>query len=103
MILRFWRGKIAPGNLPAYQSFLAGVIFPKVRKLKGNLGAELMVRHAGEEVDVIVETRWAALDDIHAFAGENISVAVVEPEARALLKSFDDYVTHYEIALGAGE
>ena len=33
-----------------------------------------------------------------AFAGENIDVAIVEPEGRAALSEFDDFARHYEVA-----
>lgn len=34
---------------------------------------------------------------VRAFAGEQPEVAVVEPEARAVLVRFDDTVSHYEV------
>jgi hypothetical protein len=100
MIVRIWEAEIEAANLPAYREFLEMTIFPKVRALPGNRGAELLLHDAGYEIDVIVETRWDSLGDIHAFAGKDVSVAVIEPEARALLKRYDDFVTHYEVALG---
>jgi hypothetical protein len=100
MIVRVWYAEIDGRNMPAYRDFLEREIFPKVKKLPGNRGAELLAHDAGELIDVIVETRWNTLDDIHAFAGEDISVAVIEPEARALLARYDETVTHYEVVLG---
>ena len=37
------------------------------------------------------------MDAIRKFAGERAESAVVEPEARAVLDEFDDFVRHYEI------
>jgi hypothetical protein len=34
---------------------------------------------------------------IRKFAGEAADAAVVEPEARAVLAEYDDFVRHYEI------
>jgi heme-degrading monooxygenase HmoA len=101
MIVRVWRAEIEAENLPAYRDFLDKQVFPKLRGLPGNLGAELLVHKEADEVDVIVESRWQVLNDIHAFAGDDISVAVMEPEAIALLKRYDSFVTHYEVALEA--
>ena len=36
---------------------------------------------------------------VRAFAGDDPSVAVVEPEARAVLRDLDAHVTHFELAL----
>jgi mannose-6-phosphate isomerase-like protein (cupin superfamily) len=40
------------------------------------------------------------MDAIRSFAGENVDVAVVEPEARAVLEDFDTRVRHIELADG---
>jgi hypothetical protein len=47
----------------------------------------------------MVQSRWTSRASITAFAGEEISRAVVEPEARALLTRFDETVSHYDVAL----
>jgi hypothetical protein len=39
------------------------------------------------------------MDAVRGFAGERAETAVVEPEARALLVSWDDQVEHVPIAL----
>ncbi len=48
-------------------------------------------------VEFLVLTRWTSLDAIRAFAGDDIRKAVVEPEAAALLASFDSTVEHFEV------
>jgi len=44
---------------------------------------------------------WQSLDAVRAFAGADIEAAVVEPEARAVLASFDSRVSHYTIGINA--
>jgi hypothetical protein len=44
-----------------------------------------------------VETRWASLDAIRAFAGEALDRAVVEPGAVAALVRFEETVGHFEV------
>ena len=44
-------------------------------------------------------TRWTSIEAIRGFAGEDLERAVVEPEARALLVSFDERVQHRTIVL----
>ena len=43
-------------------------------------------------------TLWDSIDSVKGFAGENPEIAVVEPEARAVLSNFDSFVRHYQIA-----
>jgi hypothetical protein len=40
---------------------------------------------------------WESMDAIRAFAGPRPDVAVVEPEARAVLSRYDREVRHYEV------
>jgi hypothetical protein len=44
-----------------------------------------------------VSQLWDSLDSIRQFSGENLELAVVEPEARAVLSTFDDFVRHYAV------
>jgi hypothetical protein len=39
------------------------------------------------------------MEAIHQFAGADAEVAVVAPNAEALLRAYDTTVTHYDIAL----
>jgi hypothetical protein len=43
-------------------------------------------------------TLWNSLDAIKAFAGDDVSTAIVELEGRAALSGFDDFAIHYEVA-----
>lgn len=49
-------------------------------------------------VEIVVVTRWESMGAISAFAGADVDLAVVEPEARAVLSRFDDRVRHIELA-----
>jgi hypothetical protein len=48
-------------------------------------------------VEFLVLTRWRSIEAIRAFAGDEITRAVVEPGAVAPLIDFDATVTHYEV------
>ncbi len=45
----------------------------------------------------MVTTMWRSLDAIKAFAGDDITTAVVPPAAQALMVRYDDRAVHYEI------
>jgi heme-degrading monooxygenase HmoA len=97
MIVRMWRGREKKNMAGAYRRHLEGSVFPRLRTLPGFLGASLLQRREGGEAEVLVMTRWASMAAIEAFSGPDPERAVVEPEARAGLASFDDVVTHHEV------
>ena len=45
-------------------------------------------------------TYWESMDAIRKFAGDRPEVAVVPPEARALMREFDETVRHYDVVEG---
>lgn len=49
------------------------------------------------ETAFLVLTFWDSLEAVRGFAGEDIGRAVVEPEAEAALRRFDEVVWHYEV------
>jgi heme-degrading monooxygenase HmoA len=97
MIMRMWRGREKKDSAGAYRRHLEESVFPRLRTLPGFMGASLLRREEGGEAEVLVMTRWASMSAVEAFAGPDPEKAVVEPEARAALASFDEVVTHHEI------
>ena len=98
MIVRAWRGRAAVSRADGYATHFRRDVLPALEKLDGFLGALLLRQVQGREVEFLVLTRWASLGAVRAFAGDDIDRAVVEPEAAAILLSFDKRVHHYEIA-----
>ena len=74
MIARLWRGRAA-GAISGYRG---------ARVLRSGL-------------EFLVITEWDSMDAVRRFAGDDPQVAVVEPEARAVLSEFDEAVRHYEV------
>jgi heme-degrading monooxygenase HmoA len=101
MIVRMWRGQAKAANADAYEHFVTTRVFAELPAIAGHRGAYLLKRPVGDEVEFIAVTLWDSIAAIRAFAGETIDRAVVEPEARAVLSSFDDFVRHFELAHGA--
>ena len=98
MIARIWRGQASAENAPRYQDHASQRVFPSLRSLPGHRGAYLLARDTDDEVEFLAITLWDNIDSIKRFAGENFELAVVEPEARAILSEFDHVVRHYRIA-----
>jgi hypothetical protein len=62
------------------------------------VGARLLRRESGDEVEFLVLTEWTSWEAIRVFAGEDPGAAVIEPAARAVLTHADEHVSHYELA-----
>ena len=52
-------------------------------------------------VELTAHTFWESPEVIRAFAGDDITVAIVEPEARAMLLDFDRTATHRSVIADA--
>ena len=97
MIVRLWRASAHASRRAAYPAHFHGAVLPALQAIAGFQGATLLQREQGAEVEFLVLTRWESLSAIAAFAGGDVARAVVEPEAKAALTSFDRTVQHYEI------
>ena len=95
--MRMWRGRSTPERAGDYIQHATKRVFPKVRAIEGHRGAYLLRRELGDGIELVVLTLWESMDAVRRFAGPEPAKAVVEPEARAVLTSFDDFVTHYEV------
>jgi antibiotic biosynthesis monooxygenase (ABM) superfamily enzyme len=99
VIARIWHGWTSPDNADAYEEFLRKKMFPSIHRVPGYIDADLLRRDAGEEIGFVTITRFESLESVRAFAGEDYELAVVEPEARALLSRFDERSEHYEVVI----
>lgn len=72
-------------------------VFPSLVSFPGHRGAYLLTREVDGEVEFLAVTFWNNIESVKRFTGENSELAVVEPEARAVLSDFDTFVRHYEI------
>jgi hypothetical protein len=97
MIARLWKARCASRNAGAYEMLLLTKILPELGKTDGCLGAYLMRREAGGEMEFAVLHLFESLAAVKAFAGNDYEVAVVPEEARALLASFDPVAQHFDV------
>ena len=97
MIARVWHGSTRPSDADRYIAHLRQNVFPELKAIEGFRGVQLLRRARGDRVDFTVITTWESLDAIRRFAGADSEVAVVAPEAQAILTSYDRRAAHYEI------
>jgi heme-degrading monooxygenase HmoA len=99
MIVRTWRGWTTPDNADAYERLLKSEVFRGIaaKSMAGYQRIELLRRDLGEEVEFMTMMRFASLDDVKQFMGEDYEQAYVPAEARRILKRFDARSQHYEL------
>ena len=96
-------GRSTPEKSGEYVQHATSKVFPTLRAIAGHRGAYLLRRAVDGAVELVVLTIWESMESVRKFAGDEPEKAVVEPEARAVLTSFDDCVTHFEIIDRANE
>jgi hypothetical protein len=99
VICRLWRGWTTPENADPYQRIVHAEVIPGIeaRKIPGFRHIDLMKRELGNEVEFQTLMWFDSLDAIKAFIGEDYAVSHVPPQARAVLKRFDERASHYEV------
>ncbi len=105
MIVRTWSATADAAGAGSYSSYFEGTLLPELRKLPGFNGAYLLRRDLGEDgvVELTTHTFWESPEVIRAFAGDDISVSAVEPEARAMLLDFDRTAAHRIVVVDASD
>jgi heme-degrading monooxygenase HmoA len=99
LIVRTWGARTTPANVAAYARHFRESLSPALERLRGFAGAEMLQRNTGadSDVEIVVVTRWASMDAVRGFAGDDVEEAVVEPAAAAVLTSYDRRVKHYAV------
>jgi len=97
MISRHWGALVKRELAPDYIRHLRAETLPRLRAIDGFVDATIQRRDLPDGVEFVVITHWRSLDAIRAFAGADAEVAVVPPDAQAMMLSFDARVRHYEV------
>jgi heme-degrading monooxygenase HmoA len=97
MILRMWRARATTENAHKYVQHTTNKVFPALRAIEGHRGTYLLRRTADGDIEIVVLTLWDSMEAVRKFAGAEPEKAVVQPEARAVLISFDEFVSHFDM------
>jgi heme-degrading monooxygenase HmoA len=97
MIARVWHGSTRPADADRYVAHLRQNVVPELRGIEGFRGLQLLRRARGDRVDFIVTTMWESVEAIARFAGTDPEMAVVAPEAQAILTLYDRRAAHYDV------
>ena len=103
MIARSWSATATTAGAGDYSRYFAGTLLPQLRGLPGFAGAYLLSRDFDDagSVELTACTFWESAEAIRAFAGDEIAISVVEPEAQAMLLDFDRTATHRSLLVDA--
>jgi heme-degrading monooxygenase HmoA len=94
VIVRTWSARASEAGAADYQSYFEHTLLPELREIAGFRGVLLLTRPDGDLIEITAHTMWESLAAIEAFAGDDIALAKVEPEARAMLAEIGSTVTH---------
>ena len=97
MIERRWHGKVPQSSSKAFLQYLIDTGVSETIQLPGNLGARILKDERDGWVHFVLITFWRSIEDITAFAGQNISKAVLYPEDEKYGLVPDPNVEHYEV------
>ena len=97
MIARTWRGAVRATDAEAYAEYIRATGLAAYAATPGNLGAWLLYRIEGAEVDTI--SMWESMEAIHGFAGEDVERAVFYPEDDRFLVD-RDFIAHHWVVVG---
>ena len=98
-VIRQWKGIVKPGLADEYIRHLNEETVPSLRAIPGFGYANILRREVEDGTEFLVVTAWRSLDAIKAFAGDDISVAVVPPAAQKLMVRYDGRVVHYDMVI----
>jgi len=103
LIVRTWSATADTEGAGNYCRYFTGTLLPGLRNLDGFGGAYLLRRDldGNGTAELTAHTFWESPAAIRAFAGDDITVAIVEPEARAMLLDYDRTATHRSVAADA--
>lgn len=103
MIARLWFGRTKAEDYDAYLAYLEESGVSALKATPGNRGVMVLRRLDGDEAEFGVMSLWDSLDDVKAFAGEDVDVARYFPEDERYLLEFTPRLKHFEVAVGSEE
>jgi heme-degrading monooxygenase HmoA len=103
LTVRTWSARADAAGAGNYSRYFTWTLLPELRKLPGFEGAYLLRRDLDGDgtAELTAHTFWESPAAIRAFTGDDVTVAVVEPEAQAMLLDFDRTATHRSVAAHA--
>ncbi len=97
MIARVWFGRTSAADYDAYLTYLEETGVTDLRGTPGNRGVLVLRRVEGGEAEFGVVSFWDSLEDVKAFAGQDVDVARYFPEDERFLLERTPRLKHFEV------
>ena len=97
MVARMWRATATEAGARLYEQHFRGHVLPSLRALNGYAGGVLLKTPSEQHIELLVISFWASESAIRAFAGSDVSRAVVAEEASRVLETYEEIVTHFSV------
>jgi antibiotic biosynthesis monooxygenase (ABM) superfamily enzyme len=97
VIARVWRGATRAEDGEAYAAYIEESGTGPARKLLGARGSLVLRRTLGDRTEFETIILFDSLDDVRAFAGDDLETAVFFPEDDRYLVDRDLTVSHHEV------
>ena len=101
MIARTWRGATRAEDAERYADYIRRTGLVEYAATPGSRGAFVLHRVEDSRAYFLVVSLWDSLDDIRAFAGDDISRAVFYPEDDRYLVERELVAEHWQVTDGA--
>ena len=98
MIGRIWFGRTKAEDYAPYLAYLEESGVAELKRTLGNQGVMVLRRIDGDEAEFGVLSFWDSLDDVKAFAGDDVDVARYFPDDERYLLEFTPKLKHFEVA-----
>jgi heme-degrading monooxygenase HmoA len=97
VIARLWFGRTKAEDDDAYLAYLEESGVAELHATPGNRGVMVLRRVDGHEAEFGVMSFWESLEDVKAFAGEDVDAAHYYPEDERFLLELEPMVKHFEV------
>jgi heme-degrading monooxygenase HmoA len=102
VIARTWTARASTSGADDYHAYFERVLLPQLRALSGFRGGYLLSRDLPDGlVELTTHTVWESLEAVRGLAGDELTAAAVEPEAKAMLVESDRAVVHRTVLVDA--
>ena len=98
MITRIWFGRTKAEDYDPYLAYLEESGVAELKRTPGNQGVMVLRRIDGDEAEFGVLSFWDSLDDVKAFAGDDVDDARYFPDDERYLLEFTPKLKHFEVA-----
>ena len=97
MIARLWTGRTKAEDYDTYLAYLEESGVAALHATPGNRGVMVLRLLDGDQAEFSVMSFWDSLDDVKAFAGEDVDAARYFPDDERFLLDFPPRLKHFEV------